>query len=90
MAIGYTFIGRAYWGGDINGRVKSLMLNHAFESVDKVWFHVDPSNIRSQKAVMKLGASYSHSEKLKNHNDDDDDEDYYCYELSKEDWTRTS
>jgi RimJ/RimL family protein N-acetyltransferase len=80
VAIGYTFIGTAYWGGEINGRVKALMINHAFETFDKVWFHVDPSNIRSQKAVLKLGASYSHIEKLKNPNDN---EDYYCYELNK-------
>lgn len=83
VAIGYTFIGTAYWGGKTNERVKALMINHAFETVNKVWFHVDPSNIRSQKAVLKLGASYSHIEKLKNPNDD---EDYYCYELNKEEW----
>lgn len=85
VSIGYTFIGTAYWGGEINGRVKALMINHAFETVDKVRFHVDPSNIRSQKAVMKLGASYSHVEKLQNINDD---EEYYCYELTKEEWTK--
>lgn len=57
-AIGYTFLIRAYWGGVTNGDLKKLMLDEVFQYVDKVIFHVGPQNIRSQKAVMKLGAAY--------------------------------
>ncbi|MEY3159378.1 MAG: hypothetical protein RLZZ49_858, partial [Bacteroidota bacterium] len=32
------------------------MLNHAFQFVDQVIFHVGANNIRSQKAMEKLGA----------------------------------
>ena len=56
VAIGYTFLRRSHWGGDSNGRVKALMLNHAFESVEEVRFHVGRDNLRSQKALAKLGA----------------------------------
>lgn len=60
VAIGFTFLTRAYWGGCTNAELKKLMLDHAFQVVDRVWFHVDPSNIRSQKAMEKIGAIYSH------------------------------
>lgn len=62
VAIGYTFLVRSRWGGSSNTELKQLMLQHAFASVDTVWFHVGSENFRSQKAVQKLGAVFSHSE----------------------------
>jgi RimJ/RimL family protein N-acetyltransferase len=56
VEIGWTFIGRAYWGGVYNGELKRLMLEHAFGFVETVVFVVAPGNIRSQRAVEKLGA----------------------------------
>lgn len=32
------------------------MLDYAFEHVDKVYFHIGAFNIRSQKAIEKIGA----------------------------------
>ncbi|KIN63218.1 Acetyltransferase [Sulfitobacter noctilucicola] len=57
ISIGYTFLTRPYWGGDTNHQMKALMLAHAFEHVDRVWLHIDPTNIRSQRATAKLGAT---------------------------------
>lgn len=62
VAIGYTFLVRARWGGDSNTELKQLMLAHAFEFADTVWFHVGEQNLRSRRAVEKLGALYSHTE----------------------------
>jgi RimJ/RimL family protein N-acetyltransferase len=56
VAIGYTFLARSHWGGKYNPALKSLMLNHAFQFVNSVIFHVGAENIRSQKAMEKLGA----------------------------------
>lgn len=56
VKIGYTFFDRAYWGRSINEAVKNLMLEHAFRYVDQVIFHVGACNIRSRKAMEKLGA----------------------------------
>ena len=56
VAIGYTFLRRSHWGGATNARVKALMLNHAFKRVEEVRFHVGRDNLRSQKALAKLGA----------------------------------
>lgn len=55
VAIGYTFLGRKFWGGVYNRAIKKLMLDYAFQYVDSVFFHVGVCNYRSQKAVQKLG-----------------------------------
>ena len=60
VAIGFTFLVRAAWGGEINRELKALMLGHAFAQVKTVWFHVDASNIRSQMAMKKIGVAESH------------------------------
>lgn len=56
IAIGYTFLAKAYWGGPYNKGLKMLMLTHAFTFADAVLFHVGIHNFRSQKAIEKLGA----------------------------------
>ena len=55
IEIGWTFLERAYWGGARNGEMKRLMLDHAFRFVDRVVFLVGPTNIRSQRAMEKIG-----------------------------------
>lgn len=54
--IGYTFFGRAYWGGRYNPAAKRLMVNYALQSFERVLFHVGANNIRSQTAMLRLGA----------------------------------
>ena len=56
IAIGYTFLVRDKWGGSTNQELKRLMIEHAFKKFDSVYFHIAPTNTRSQKATMKLGA----------------------------------
>jgi N-acetyltransferase len=55
VEIGWTFLARAYWGGRYNGEIKQLMLQHAFQFVKHVVFLIGPQNLRSQKAIEKLG-----------------------------------
>ena len=57
VKIGYTFFARACWGKAYNRSTKLLMLSYAFDHVHRVVFHVGASNIRSQKAMEKLGAT---------------------------------
>lgn len=56
VAIGYTFLARDYWGGTYNRGLKMLMMEHAFQFVDRVIFHIGALNLRSQKAIERLGA----------------------------------
>ncbi len=55
IEIGWTFLARSHWGGTYNGEMKELMLRHAFRFVKSVVFLVGPLNLRSQKAVEKIG-----------------------------------
>lgn len=56
VEIGWTMIGRAYWGGGYNGEMKALMLDHALNNFDRVIFRIGEDNRRSRRAVEKLGA----------------------------------
>ncbi len=55
IEIGWTFLARKYWGGLYNKELKQLLLEHAFQFVDRVAFYVGQNNIRSQKAMEKIG-----------------------------------
>ena len=55
IEIGWTFLARPYWGGNYNGELKRLMLDHAFRFVETVLFKIGPTNFRSRKAVEKIG-----------------------------------
>ena len=57
IKIGYTFFSRACWGKSINKNVKELMIAHALTFVDTIIFHVGASNIRSQMAMERIGAT---------------------------------
>jgi RimJ/RimL family protein N-acetyltransferase len=56
IEIGWTFLARKYWGGRYNSEMKRLLLNHAFKFVESVLFFVGEDNVRSQKAMEKIGA----------------------------------
>ncbi|MDR3615117.1 MAG: GNAT family N-acetyltransferase [Candidatus Obscuribacterales bacterium] len=56
IEIGWTFLSRSHWGGPTNAEMKRLMLEHAFKYVKNVVFMIGPSNLRSRKAVEKIGA----------------------------------
>lgn len=79
IAIGYTFIARKYWGTDCNRAVKNLMLEHAFKSFEKVIFHIGEKNIRSQKAIEKLGAKKTGEQNRQNSIS-------FVYEIDKNTW----
>ncbi len=55
IEIGWTFLARSYWGGMYNREMKRLMLRHAFRFVNSVIFLVGPQNVRSQRAMEKIG-----------------------------------
>jgi N-acetyltransferase len=59
LAIGYTWYIPAVWGGLHNKECKLLLLQYAFETLgfNRVEFHIAHQNIRSQKAVEKIGGA---------------------------------
>lgn len=84
ILIGYTFYGTKSWGKNINTSVKKMMLDYIFQFVDQVIFHVGKDNIRSVKAMNKLGAE----------NIGEDEVAYFgepskmnvVFQIKKEDW----
>lgn len=56
VEIGWTFLARSHWGGQYNPELKRLMLAHAFIHVRRVVFHVGETNLRSRRALEKIGA----------------------------------
>jgi N-acetyltransferase len=55
IEIGWTFLARSHWGGRYNREMKHLMVRHALQFVDRVIFVIGVRNLRSQKAMEKLG-----------------------------------
>ena len=58
IEVGFTFLARSHWGGSYNREIKRLMLTHAFRYVDAVLFTIGAQNIRSQRAIEKVGGSH--------------------------------
>jgi len=55
IEIGWTFLARSHWGGAYNAELKRMMLAHAFNFVDNVIFFIGATNVRSQRAMEKIG-----------------------------------
>ncbi len=58
LEIGGTWYGLDYQGTLVNTECKYLLMQHAFESLGciRVWYKTDSRNLRSQRAIEKLGA----------------------------------
>ena len=76
VKLGYTFIGKEYWGSNINYNVKKLILDYVFSFLNTVFFDVFEKNIRSQKSVVKLGGILNKINSNK-----------HKYILTKKDWS---
>lgn len=86
IAIGYTFLARNYWGKTYNKALKFLMLSHAFNFVSTVIFHIGTDNIRSQKAIEKLGAIKTGEVEIKYYGEQK--VQHYVYRTDAEDWKK--
>lgn len=80
IEIGWTFLARSYWGGVYNKEMKKLMLEHAFKFVSSVIFVVGIENIRSQRAVLKIGGKQVGTGK------DNAENKSYIYQILKSDY----
>ncbi len=86
--IGWTWYGTQFWGTGLNTAVKALLLDFGFINLqlNRIQFGADTRNIRSQKAIEKLGATKEGIRR--NHYIDSEGvsrNDVY-YSITKEDW----
>lgn len=88
LHIGATWIGRAFHGTGLNTHMKFLMLAYAFEEMgfEKVEFRIDERNIRSRKAVEKLGATLEGVLRKNVYLRDGYKRNTCCYGLLAEEW----
>jgi RimJ/RimL family protein N-acetyltransferase len=58
VTIGHTWVARPWWRTFVNTESKLAMLTHAFEGLgaERVVWHTDIRNVRSQEAIARLGA----------------------------------
>ena len=88
LHIGWTWIGKEFQGSGLNKHIKFLMLQYAFENLgfDKVEFRIDERNIRSRKAVEKLGATLEGILRKDTLMLDGFKRSTCCYGILKEEW----
>ncbi len=90
VEIGGTWYSPIVWGTVVNPECKFLLLRHAFEDwgAIRVQLKTDVKNIRSQSAILKLGARFEG--KLRNHRfrRDGSIRDSMMYSIIREEWPR--
>lgn len=85
IEIGWTFLMRECWGTGVNSQMKQLMIDHGLGFYDRIIFLIGEDNLRSRRAVAKLGAIWdgravdieAAGRMVRN----------LVYELSRENWT---
>ena len=57
VEIGWSYVGKKFWGSHINPHMKYHMLRYAFEEMgmNRVEFKTDDANPRSGRALLKIG-----------------------------------
>lgn len=60
VEIGWTWLTPKVWGSKVNAECKLLLLRHAFRKLRcrRVQFKTDHNNLRSRRALEKIGATY--------------------------------
>lgn len=88
LEIGYTFYGQSYWRSHVNTTCKLLLLTHAFETLgwQTVGWRTDNLNIRSQKAIERLGATKDGTIRGHTLRRDGTIRDTVMYSMTKKEW----
>jgi N-acetyltransferase len=88
--IGYTWYEQSLWGTVVNPESKYLLLKHAFEDwhANRIQITTDVNNVHSQRAILKLGATYEGT--LRSHiiRADGSLRDTMMYSITSQDWPR--
>mgnify|MGYP001949720597 CR=1 FL=1 len=86
IEIGWTFLSRSVWGGAYNREIKGMMIDHAFGFADCVLFWIGETNIRSRRAVEKIGGQLRDGIFVRTHQGVD--HPYVSYEIRKSNWRK--
>ncbi len=90
LEIGWTWIGEKFQGTGVNAICKGLLLEYCFNDLNlrRVEFKIDISNLKSQKAIVKIGAFKEGL--LRNYNIQSygESKGTYVYSILKEEWKK--
>jgi RimJ/RimL family protein N-acetyltransferase/nitroimidazol reductase NimA-like FMN-containing flavoprotein (pyridoxamine 5'-phosphate oxidase superfamily) len=91
VAIGHTFLGRSSWRTGINTEAKLLLLTRAFEELgaQRVVWHTDIRNERSQQAIERLGARREGVLRMHRQRPDGSWRDTAQYSMIVDEWPNT-
>ena len=86
--IGWTWYSPSVWGTVLNPECKLLLLAHAFEDwgAVRVQLKTDNNNLRSQRAILKLGAKYEGRLRHHRFRADGTLRDTMMYSILREEW----
>ncbi|MBU2951058.1 GNAT family N-acetyltransferase [Tamlana agarivorans] len=90
LEIGWTWIAEKFQGTGINAMCKKLLLDHCFDTLNfrRVEFKIDIRNLRSQKAIEKLGAVKEGLLRNYNMQSYGKSEGTYVYSILNEEWKK--
>ena len=89
LEIGSTWLIPEFWGTEVNLECKLLLLTHCFEvlKTSRVMLRTDEKNIRSQKAIQKIGGQYEGIIRNDMIRDNQTKRNSAYFGLIEEDWT---
>jgi RimJ/RimL family protein N-acetyltransferase len=88
LEIGATWLGKSFQGTGLNRQCKFLLLQYAFEQLDayRVEFKTDERNLRSKRALEKIGAIFEGSLRQHTRMEDGFRRNTHCYSILQPDW----
>lgn len=88
VAIGFTQIGKPWWRTAVNTEAKLLLLTRAFDVLgcERVAWHADIRNVRSQAAIERLGAAREGAFRRHRRRPDGSWRDTVQFSMTVEDW----
>lgn len=90
LEIGWTWYGKDFRGTGLNLACKHLLLDYAFEQagVNRVTFSAAPGNLRSQKAIRKIGGHYEGTQREVLPHTDGTYHDLAVFSILRSEWPR--
>lgn len=91
LEIGWTWIKKEYWGTPINLECKFLLLDFSFSELKtrRVQIKVEDTNIRSRKAIQKIGAKYEGTFRKDRVKENGESRNTCYYSIIDDDWFDT-
>lgn len=88
LEIGWTWIGEKFQGTGINAICKELLLDYCFNTLNlrRVEFKIDIKNLKSQKAIEKIGAIKEGLMRNYGIQSYGESEGTYVYSILREEW----